>query len=248
MASQNNLLSLTVKSDSSTLYLAEANILRFFLDPVTPGTGTLITYNDPNFFVRETTVTNTPVQVFAATEMFIQVTTPSGTEYLNVLGIVSIVSDGSTGSKIEFYGKSGVSVYVYTSEAPLAIDKLIQALDLKVKTPASYTVAITGNVTLTAAQMAVGLFLPTGNSANVTTPTATALATALGAGIGTTFEWTMDGTGLSGGQTATLVMDGSITNAGAITGYNDLTVAVGEIGKFTLYFNSLTTATLARTL
>lgn len=102
--------------------------------------------------------------------------------------------------------------------------------------------------TLTAAQLSTGYITSTSVAAvTATLPTATLLATQLGAAAGTTFDFIVDNH--SGANTVTVAVgagDTSITPV--VTGEGTLTVASGTIGQFRLVFTSATTAFLARTI
>lgn len=101
--------------------------------------------------------------------------------------------------------------------------------------------------TLTALEVASGLLTYTGGAATITLPSATALATQLGATKGTTFDWIVDNAGGSG--TVTIAVGANIVAASAVTGGTTLTLAqsatVGSAGfKFT--FLSATAAIISR--
>lgn len=104
-----------------------------------------------------------------------------------------------------------------------------------------------GVATLTAAEVATGLLVYTGNAQNITLPIATALATQLGAVQGTTFNWIVDNSGGSG--TVTVVVGAGIVAASAVTGGTTLTLAqsttVGSAG-FRFTFLSATAAIISR--
>ena len=82
-------------------------------------------------------------------------------------------------------------------------------------------------------------------------PTATQLATSIGATKGTVVDFIVDNTtsaGVAGANTITLVVGSGITvNTVAITGGGDLSVsAIEVVGWFRLFFTSSTTATIRR--
>jgi len=109
------------------------------------------------------------------------------------------------------------------------------------------TVAINATATATVDQILSGYITSTSAAAtSITTPTATALATALGAVRGTSFDFMIDNS--AGANTVTLVLDGSITvNTPAITGGAALTVSVANaIGTFRIVFTSTTAAKIFR--
>ena len=111
-------------------------------------------------------------------------------------------------------------------------------------------VAVPANVTqtLTASPLSNGLITSTSAAAtNLTLPTATLLATQLGAVQGTTFEFIVDNS--AGASLVTLVLGTGIIvpTTVTITGSNILTVASGNVGIFRLYFKSATTAIIFRT-
>lgn len=108
-------------------------------------------------------------------------------------------------------------------------------------------VAIDATATATVDQILSGYITSTSAAAtSITTPTATALATALGAVRGTSFDFMIDNS--AGANTVTLVLDGSITvNTPAITGGAALTVSVANaIGTFRIVFTSTTAAKIFR--
>ena len=106
------------------------------------------------------------------------------------------------------------------------------------------------NTTTVLAAAAVGTGLITSTSVAVvslTLPTATALATELGAAKGSTFEFVVDNS--AGASVVTVVVGAGITVPGTvvITGSATLTVAAAEVGVFKLVFTSGTAAKLFRT-
>lgn len=108
-------------------------------------------------------------------------------------------------------------------------------------------VAIDATATATVDQILSGYITSTSAAAtSITTPTATALAAALGAQKGTSFDFMIDNS--AGANTVTLVLDGSITvNTPAITGGAALTVSVANaIGTFRVVFTSTTAAKIFR--
>lgn len=110
------------------------------------------------------------------------------------------------------------SITEYTSGGGVTING---ALELK-KT-LSTSKSTTGNIT--AAEIATGYIVITGNATVLTLPTATALATQIGAAAGTSFEIIVDGTGSTG--TSGLAIPGSsgwqaantLTFTGGVTVY-----------------------------
>ena len=100
---------------------------------------------------------------------------------------------------------------------------------------------------ITAAELAVG-YITSLSPATVTAtlPTATLLATELGASAGTSFEFIVDNSG--GANTVTIAVNTGITAATpVITGGSTLTVSVANaIGIFRLVFTSATAAKLFR--
>lgn len=109
------------------------------------------------------------------------------------------------------------------------------------------TVAINATATATVDQILTGYITSTSAAAtSITTPTATALAAALNAQAGTSFDFMIDNS--AGANTVTLVLDGSITvNTPAITGGAALTVSVANaIGTFRIVFTSTTAAKIFR--
>lgn len=107
--------------------------------------------------------------------------------------------------------------------------------------------AINTSATVTVAQLAGGLLTSTSASAvTMTLPTATALATQLGASQGTIFEFVVDNS--AGANTVTIAVGSGIVASG-FPGTNTLTLAnSATIGTavFRITFISTTAATLAR--
>ncbi len=107
--------------------------------------------------------------------------------------------------------------------------------------------AFTGNATVTAAQLSGGLLTVTSGTDTLTLPTATLLATELGAAAGTIFEFSV--LNIASGGTALITVGAGIVTASAITGGDVLTLAnsatVGA-ATFRITFLSATAATLSR--
>lgn len=110
--------------------------------------------------------------------------------------------------------------------------------------PVAVAVNTTGSVT--AAQLLGGLVTSTSAAAvSVTLPTATELATALGASRGSRFQFVVDNS--AGANTVTVVVNTGITVITAVvTGSATLTVAAGTVGVFDIIFTSTTSAKLSR--
>lgn len=110
----------------------------------------------------------------------------------------------------------------------------------------AYAAPITA--TLTAAQLAQRYIVTTSAAATtLTLPTAVLLAAQLAASQGTELSFTVDNTG--GANTVTVAIGtGIAVGAGALTGNTTLTIAAGQIGRFTIFFKSATLALLYRTL
>lgn len=107
--------------------------------------------------------------------------------------------------------------------------------------------AINSTNTATAAQVATGLITSTSGAAtSITLPTATQLATQLGAVRGSHFEFIVDNT--AGANTVTMIAGSGITVASALTGGTTLTVpaTTSGIAIFRVTFASTIAATLAR--
>lgn len=108
-------------------------------------------------------------------------------------------------------------------------------------------VAIDVTATATAAQIASGyLTSSTAAAVSITLPTATELATALGANQGDSFEFAVENTGSS--NAITMVLGSGITAATpVITGGGTLTIsAANDVGVFKVVFTSATAAKLFR--
>lgn len=117
---------------------------------------------------------------------------------------------------------------------------------LSVRQNTATAVNVTGDVT--AAQLAGGLITSTSAAAvTATLPTATLLATQLGAVRGTVFDFVVDNS--AGANTVTVAVNTGITvGTAAITGGDTLTVSTAnKIAVFKLVFTSTTTAILRRT-
>jgi hypothetical protein len=101
--------------------------------------------------------------------------------------------------------------------------------------------------TLTAAAIAGGVITSTSAAAVAATlPTATAIASLIGASRGTMIEFAVDNS--AGANTVTVTVGSGITApAGAVTGGNTLTVTTThKVGLFQLYFTSATAAVIYR--
>lgn len=118
-------------------------------------------------------------------------------------------------------------------------------IGLEVIKPTS--VAINATATATAAQIVSGYITSTSAAAtSITTPTATAIGTLIGATRGTQFDLVIDNS--AGANTVTLVLDASIAVVTpAITGGATLTVSTANsIGTFRIIFTSTTAAKIFR--
>lgn len=107
--------------------------------------------------------------------------------------------------------------------------------------------AFTGNATVTAAQLSGGLLTITSGTDTLTLPTATLLATELGATAGTIFEFSV--INIASGGTALLAVGSGITTQSAVTGGETLTVANSATegaATFRITFLSATVAILSR--
>jgi hypothetical protein len=105
--------------------------------------------------------------------------------------------------------------------------------------------AINSTATATVAQLATGVITSTSAAATtITLPTATLLATQLGAVRGTTFEFTVDNS--AGANTVTMALGTGTTALSAITGGGTLTVASGVVAVFRYYFTGTTAAKFYR--
>lgn len=105
--------------------------------------------------------------------------------------------------------------------------------------------AINTSVTGTSAQFGTGVITCNASTPiNIVTPTATALATQIGATQGTSFDSVVDNS--TGTNTVTLILNLGITALGVITGGNNLSVSSGSTGHFRWYFKSATAASFMR--
>ncbi len=108
-------------------------------------------------------------------------------------------------------------------------------------------VAVNTTATVSAAEVAFGLFTSTSAAAvGLTLPSATAIAAQIGAVQGTTFDFLVDNS--AGANTVTVIVGSGIAVATpAITGGATLTVSTANVvGQFRLLFTSGTAAVLSR--
>lgn len=140
------------------------------------------------------------------------------------------------GSKVVDYATSGIT-----------ITGALSSTTQKVPTITRTGTAINTTATVTAAQLAGGLLTSTSAAAvTMTLPTATAMASQIGATQGTTFDFVVDNS--AGANTVTVAVGSGIVASG-FPGTNTLTLAnSATIGTavFRLTFISTTAATLAR--
>lgn len=132
---------------------------------------------------------------------------------------------------------------------PIGINEAVTNVGIQAAQPIVQSrVAVAKNSTgsATAAELSGGLITSTSAAAvALTLPTATALATQIGAIRGTTFEFVVDN--ISGANTVTVTVASGITAVTAVvTGSDTLTVASGVAGMFRLYFTSTSAAKLSR--
>lgn len=125
------------------------------------------------------------------------------------------------------------SITEYTSGAGVTING---ALELK-KT--SFT-SKSASATLTALETATGYFVITGAATVLTLPSATALATQIGATAGTSFEIVVDGTGSTG--TSGLTIPASYQQANTLTFTGGATI----YPTYRINFVSATSAVIAK--
>ena len=116
------------------------------------------------------------------------------------------------------------------------------------KNTVQYRTASAHNTTATATadEIAGGLITSTSAAAvALTLPTATDLATQIGATQGTSVDFMVDNS--AGSNTVTVTVNTGITAVSAVvTGSNTLTVASGAVGTFRIFFTSATVAKVAR--
>lgn len=112
----------------------------------------------------------------------------------------------------------------------------------------STEVAVNASATVTGANVKAGYFTSTSALATtLTLPTATDVATALGATAGSTYEFVVDNT--AGAETVTVAVNTGIVVQSVVTGGETLTIAASAtegLGVFKLTFSSATTAILSR--
>jgi hypothetical protein len=110
------------------------------------------------------------------------------------------------------------------------------------------TAAVNSTATISAAELAKGYVTSTSAAATtITLPTATLLATQLGATKGTVFTFYVDNT--AGANTVTVGVGSGIVTQSVLTGGETLTIANSAtegIGTFQIVFSSATAAVLSR--
>jgi hypothetical protein len=110
------------------------------------------------------------------------------------------------------------------------------------------TAAVNSTATISAAELAKGYVTSTSAAATtITLPTATQLATELGATKGTVFTFYVDNT--AGANTVTVGVGSGIVTQSVLTGGETLTIANSAtegIGTFQIVFSSATAAVLSR--
>lgn len=105
--------------------------------------------------------------------------------------------------------------------------------------------AINSSATATAAQVGGGTLTSTSAAlTTITLPTATLLATQVGAIQGTHFDFAVDNS--AGANIVTVALGAGTTQLSIITGSNTLTIAAGSVGMFRYYFSSTTAAYFSR--
>jgi hypothetical protein len=131
------------------------------------------------------------------------------------------------------------SITPYTSGGVISMNKAV------IYDTTATAVDVTGSIT--AAQLSGGLITSTSAAAvTATLPTATLLATALGATQGSMFDFIIDNS--AGANTVTVQVNTGITvGTTAVTGGISLTVSTAQVvGVFRLIFTSATAAILRR--
>ena len=162
----------------------------------------------------------------------------------DLTGTVLVTTGAQTVSGVKTFsgGIATTAITEGTAGAGISMDKPIIR-----KAGTAKAVNTTGSIT--AAELAGGLITSTSASTvTATLPTATLLATQLGAVQGTIFEFVVDNT--AGANTVTVAVNtGIVVCSGVVTGSNTLTVAASAttgIGVFRLVFSSATAAVLYR--
>lgn len=176
-------------------------------------------------------------------------TTSAAVNYINWKQQVFSVSGTAPTSTFKWSSYLGTS-----STTPVYVDKM--ALDgntgnLSLLTgeliPHGTLNAINSTGTASALQLSGGVITSTSAAATtITLPTATLMATQIGAAQGTTFEFTIDNT--AGASTVTIALGSGMTQLTTITGANTLTVPSGTagVGVWRLYFSSATACNISR--
>ncbi len=154
------------------------------------------------------------------------------------------------GSKVVDFATTGITI---TGGSTIKVDTITESVSgagvtiAKALIRKNTATAINTSATVTAAQLAGGLLTSTSAAAvTMTLPTATALATQLGATQGTMFDFVVDNS--AGANTVTVAVGSGIVASG-FPGTNTLTLAnSATIGTavFRITFISTTAATLAR--
>ena len=123
------LVSLTKSDGSGTIYVNSLNIVKVntFTSSEIPSANADVIYSAPSAFLGDQTsviADELPANIASASALpstgIISVTVAGVAVYLNVYNILSVVSDGGSGSKIQ-YKEFGVVTYIFCSESPSTV-------------------------------------------------------------------------------------------------------------------------------
>lgn len=171
----------------------------------------------------------------------------TNTNYISA-GNIAAVSLSGSGSivylRYPLKNQNGTIGSYSTASTPVQIQALLTSTAVNIPVQTAYTTS----ATVTAAELGGGLLVNTGTVAiTLTLPTASLIATNIGAGIGSSVDFTVLNNNASGGTITVAV--GSGMTASGFPSSNTLTLAnsatVG-IAKFRIHFLSATAATLTR--
>lgn len=128
MAATSLPIALNLKSTSEVFYLASNSIVRVYLDPVTPGTGSVVLYDDHGATLKQITVEETPGAIYTASQMLIAIAVDGATQYIAADRIVTLAIYDSTGSKIGYYDNGAELLYVISTDSNATIETAVQAI------------------------------------------------------------------------------------------------------------------------
>lgn len=125
MSAFSTLIPVTVVSPASTLYLGTAQIVKV----ITSGSGAAVYYYDNGGALERVVVSETPAQIYTAAQTLIALTLTGGTVYINANLIISVITDGATGSYVMYNNPEAATQEIYeASESPSAIRTAVAAI------------------------------------------------------------------------------------------------------------------------